>query len=373
MTAGFAMFSMFFGSGNLVFPLAVGFESEGHYFLASLGIFATCVLFPFLGMMAIALCKGELSSFLGCFGKKGTFLFSLMALSLMGPFGVVARCLTVAHGAVMLIFPEASLVWTSAFLCAVVFALSLNKSTIVDLVGMVLTPALLLAIAGIAFFAFMGGVPDEIAPNGGWSALTNGYFQGYQTMDLVASLYFSGFLIKYLRGKFPDGLGAGKEMKMFFAAASIAAGLLYAVYFILVFLGSRYVALLANVPPQEMLGTIAYAALGPYAAACVCITVVLACLTTAVALASLFAEFLQVDVCRSKIGNPTALLATMVMSFLVSTLDFNGIASLLKPVLSTIYPPLIVLTLAAIASHFSKRTLTHWPFSVALVLKLFTI
>src|SRR5205085_1194147 len=98
-STGFALFSMFFGSGNLVFPILVGKECGGHFFLSALGILFTGVFLPFLAVFAMMLFQGSISSFFTCFGQRGTFLFSLLILGLMGPFGVLARCLTVAHGA----------------------------------------------------------------------------------------------------------------------------------------------------------------------------------------------------------------------------------------------------------------------------------
>lgn len=91
VSTGFALFSMFFGSGNLVFPITVDQESEGHYLLAALGILFTGVVVPFLGVLGMMLYKGDIYSFFSCFGKKGTFLFSFLALALMGPFGVHFR------------------------------------------------------------------------------------------------------------------------------------------------------------------------------------------------------------------------------------------------------------------------------------------
>lgn len=374
VTTGFAMFSMFFGSGNLVFPLAVGAESEGHYFFASVGIFCTCVLFPFLGLLAVGLCGGDHNRLYSCFGRKGAFVFSLLALSLLGPFGVLARCLTVAHGALLLVFPDTALQWTSAGICALIFILGMNKGRTIDVVGTILSPVLLIAIVAIAYAALMhGGVEYVAAATGGWRAMTNGYFEGYQTMDLIASLYFSGYVIRYLNGKFGDGHDHALKMRTFLASSLIGAALLYFVYLILIYLGATYAEMLSDVPPQEMLGRVAYETLGPMAAPCVCLTVFLACLTTALALASLFADFFRNEVCRGRIGGGTSLAVTLAISFLVSTLDFNGIAALLKPILSVTYPAVIVLTAASIASHFTGRRASHWPFSVALVLKLLWI
>ncbi len=152
VSTGFALFSMFFGSGNLVFPITVGQESEGHYLLAALGILFTGVVVPFLGVLGMMLYKGDIYSFFSCFGKRGTFLFSFLALALMGPFGVLARCLTVAHGALLLLLPNASLPLTSILMCVVIYFLAVNKNKIVTTLGTVLTPFLLLAIAMIAFF-----------------------------------------------------------------------------------------------------------------------------------------------------------------------------------------------------------------------------
>src|SRR5579862_5846740 len=142
ISTGFALFSMFFGSGNLVFPISVGTECQGHFILGSLGILMTGVIVPFLGVLGMMLYKGDIASFFGCFGKKGTFIFSLLALALMGPFGVLARCLTVAHGALMLILPHISLPLTSALLCLIIFLLTVKKSKIVPILGSVLTPFL---------------------------------------------------------------------------------------------------------------------------------------------------------------------------------------------------------------------------------------
>lgn len=362
LSTGFALFSMFFGSGNLVFPLTVGQMSEGHSFLAALGIIFTGVIVPFLGVFGILLYKGNLFEFFQCFGKKGTWLFAFFALALMGPFGVLARCLTVAHGAAALLFPDISLYFTSAFLCVAIFFLAVNKSKIVTTLGSLLTPFLLLSIACIAWFGLAEGTSPATSLSHSWEALKNGFFQGYQTMDLLAAFFFSQFVIQHLKGKSAE--------KHFYASSLIGAGLLSAVYLSLVMLGWKFSPLLEGVPPQEMLGMIAMESLGSFAAPCVCLAIVFACLTTAIVLASLFADFLRTEVAQGKIGNKLALLITLGISFAVSTLDFAGIAGFLGPVLETIYPALITLTVINIGSKLLGYRSTHWPFTLTLITKL---
>lgn len=370
LSTGFALFSMFFGSGNLVFPITVGQESEGHYLLAALGILSTGVLVPFLGVLGMMLYKGDLYQFFNCFGKKGTFLFSFLALALMGPFGVLARCLTVAHGALLLILPNASLPVTSFVLCTVIYFLTVNKTKIVTTLGTVLTPFLLLAIAMIAFFGLDQATLPETTNSNGWNALKNGFFQGYQTMDLLAAFFFSQFLIKHLHSMQSTHDGESSLMTHFYKSSLIGAGILSSVYFALVLLGWVYSPLLNDTLPQEMLGVIAMESLGKIAAPCVCLAVLFACLTTAVVLASLFADFLRYEVAKDKIGNKPALLATLAIGFAVSTFDFAGIARFLGPVLEAVYPALIVLTLVNIVNKLFGTKSSHWPFTLTLAAKL---
>ena len=356
VSTGFALFSMFFGSGNLVFPITVGQESEGHYFLAALGILLTGVIVPFLGVLGMLLYKGDIGEFFKWFGKKGTFLFSLIALALMGPFGVLARCLTVAHGALQLIVPHISLPVASFSLCVIVYLLTVNKNKIISILGSILTPFLLVSIGTIAFFGLKAGATAGPTNPEAWGAFKNGFFQGYQTMDLLAAFFFSTFVIKHLYTTFSDKVDEKSLLKVFFKAGLIGAGILSSVYFALVLLGWIYSPVLMGIPPQEMLGKIAMESLGSFAAPCVALAVIFACITTAIVLTSLFADFLRKEVSQNIIGNKTAIVATLGTGFLVSTLEFAGIARFLGPILETIYPVLIALTLVNIGRKvFSYR------------------
>jgi LIVCS family branched-chain amino acid:cation transporter len=370
LSTGFALFSMFFGSGNLVFPITVGQESGGHYLLSAFGIIFTGVLVPSLGVFGVMLYKGNIDQFFSSFGKKGVFLFSFLALALMGPFGVLARCLTVAHGALLLLVPNVSLELTSALLCLTIFVLTLNRSKIVTILGSILTPFLLISIASISFFGLSQGELSSTSEVTQWSALKNGFFQGYQTMDLLAAFFFSKFVIGHLYSNPKTASDETLLHKVFLKASMIGGGILSIIYYALVLLGWNYSPILLNQPPQEMLGIIAMASLGSYAAPCVCVAVIFACMTTAIILTSLFADFIRTEVSQNKLGNAPALLITLAISFFVSTLDFAGIAKFLGPILEMVYPALIALTLFNIANKYWGVKSTHWPFTVTLVAKL---
>lgn len=374
ISTGFALFSMFFGSGNLVFPITVGLDSGGHFLLAALGILLTGVLVPFLGVLGMMLYQGDIYQFFSSFGKRGTFIFSFLALALMGPFGVLARCLTVAHGALLLLFPTLSLPVASLMLCFFIFLLTVNKSKIVTILGSFLTPFLLFSIGGIAFFALkQGSVPDTSIQVNQWMALKNGFFQGYQTMDLLAAFFFSQFVINHLYDKTIPYDEKDSSLKIFCQASLIGASILSVVYFVLVLLGWIYSPLLLQKPPQEMLGLIAIESLGYMAAPFLCIAIVFACMTTAIVLTSLFADFLRTEVSQGKLSNAVALLITLGIGFTVSTLEFAGIAKFLGPVLEIVYPALIALTIVNITCKLCRVKSSHWPFTLAIVAKICTL
>jgi LIVCS family branched-chain amino acid:cation transporter len=367
-STGLAMFAMFFGSGNLVFPLLVGQLSQGHTILAAIGILLTGVLVPFLGILAMLLFDGDTNQLFSRLGKPATFWFSLFALAIMGPFGVLARCITVAHGSYKLLFPATPLWVFSLCACTLLFLLTIRKNRIVPVLGSILTPLLLISLTAIAIFGLTSMPAPPVLENGAWEGFKTGIFQGYQTMDLLAAFFFSTFIINYLR----QNEHAEAPLSAFFKASLIGAGLLSTIYIILVLLGARYAELLQGVPAQEMLGQIAQHALGPYAAPIVCSAVILACITTAIVLTSLFSDFLRKEVSKDKIPQSLSILTTLTIGFFISTLSFSGIMSFIGPILDIIYPALIVMTLFSIAYKIFGWKAVRVPTAVAFVLKLLT-
>ncbi len=374
-STGLAMFSMFFGSGNLVFPLVVGQLSQGHYATGAIGILLTGVFVPFLGILAMLLFNGNQNEFFSRLGKPATFWFPLFAISIMGPFGVLARCITVAHGAFRLLLPETPLWMFSIFACAVIFLLTIRKNKIVPVLGSVLTPLLLLSLTAIVCFAVTSMDLPSVTEGSGsaWSSFKLGIFEGYQTMDLLAAFFFSVFVIKHLKDHQMVKENSPESLSIFLKSSLIGAGLLATIYCFLVLMGAMYAPELGSIPPQEMLGFIAKKALGPWAAPVVCIAVILACATTAVVLTSLFADFLRKEVSKDRIPPALALTATLAIAFGVSTLEFSGISKILGPILEICYPALIVLAVMSIIQKLWGWKSVRAPTAIAFFMKLLSI
>jgi LIVCS family branched-chain amino acid:cation transporter len=133
-----------------------------------------------------------------------------------------------------------------------------------------------------------------------------------------------------------------------FKASGIGIGLLAAIYVGFSYVAAHYSASLALVPPDELIATVAVQVLGEYAGIVVCSAVSLACLTTAIALSSVFADFIHKDISYGKISYPLALIGTLTATYFISTLNFKGIVMMLAPILQLCYPALIALSIVNI-------------------------
>lgn len=376
-STGFALFSMFFGSGNLIVPLEIGAICKEHFMIANVGLFLTAVIVPFLGVFGMMLFQGDNRSFFSSMGKPATFWIPLITLSLMGPFGVLARCITVAHGSYQLLFPEVTLPLFSIVLCLFIFFFTKNETKIVSGLGTILTPFLLLSLGIIAVMGFNSSqtIQPEItelsSTNSAWEAFKIGFFKGYQTMDLLAAFFFSSFLLNHLAVRNGGTMPEEMQRSVFVKSSFIGAGLLSLVYASLVYLGALYAPQLATTPPQQMLGIVAQQALGSFSAPAVCVAAILACFTTAVVLSSLFANFLREEITKSRLSAGWAMLITLAIAFGVSTFEFEGIAKIIAPILSILYPALITLTVINIGSKLWGMKRVRWPVALSLAMKLF--
>ena len=131
-------------------------------------------------------------------------------------------------------------------------------------------------------------------------------------------------------------------------ASCIGASLLAIVYVGISFVAAGHSEYLGKYPTEEMLGQLSMKMLGPYAGIIAVLAVAMACLTTAIALAAVFAEYIHEDITNYRVSYKAALIFTLVSAFFMSTLNFAGIMSFLAPILTFIYPSLIVLAFVSV-------------------------
>lgn len=347
---GFAMFAMFFGSGNLVFPLQIGQATGNNWLMGFFGLFITGIFLPFLGLFVIKLHRGNYNAFFAEAGKLAQIVLPLFTLSLLGSFGVVPRCITVAHGGMKYLSHDLSLTLFSGIFCFITFILCVKDSIMVKVVGKWMSPILICSLVVLIVTAVIN-VPDLRLETEAYEAFLNGFTTGYQTMDLFAAFFFSAFIFQQIQQTMPENTST-KSIVLFAVKPSIlAAGLLSIVYLSFVFLGAYYADVMVGVAPEELLSAIAYHTMGNNASIFIGITVLLSCLTTAIALNGIYAKYLS-DLFRFK-GRafPIFLFGTTTISFALSLLDFKGIAAFLAPALEVSYPGIIALTVLSIITR----------------------
>jgi LIVCS family branched-chain amino acid:cation transporter len=347
-TAGLAMFAMFFGSGNLVFPLIIGMQSTDQYLTASIGLMLTGVVVPFAGLFSMILYQGHKDKYFGLLGKYAPFTISLLILSLIGPFGVVPRCILVSYGGISLVYPQIQLPYFSAFFLTLALFIIWKKDKIVPIIGKILGP---LKIGGLILIilAAVWQSPSLIAAPQIEPPFKLGLIQGYQTMDLMAAFFFSVAIVEYLRKVCKD---KEETMKVSLLASFIGAVCIAMVYLGLVALGAHYAADLANVNKEQYLATIAKLTLGDNAAWIVALTIFLSCLATGATLVRLFAEFLRDDLTKKKLSWHLSIFVTIAISFAFSLTGFDAILVFLHHILTYAYPALITLAITSILHHF---------------------
>lgn len=340
--AGLAIFAMFFGAGNIIFPLALGQIALDQTPWGLSGLLLTAVAMPFIGLLAMFRYKGKVRLFFSRLGKIPGLIIASLIIFLLGPLGAAPRCIALAHSTLALSFPGISLILFSALACLFILLFTYRENRLLKLLGYILSPLKITLLLLVIIKGFIEA-PEATLISKNLSQIShfwNGLKEGYNTMDLLAAFFFAPIVISSM------GRSSGKENlnNFVFIASAIGAFLLAMVYTGFCYLAYLYAFQLEGIPSEQLLGVIAIKILGPYAGFIVSLTVTFACLTTAIALIAAFASFLEKEVLKEKFGYMSILIISLLMTFAVTTLEFQGIARFLNPILEICYPALILLT-----------------------------
>lgn len=345
LAIGLAMFSMFFGAGNIIFPLAVGQYAGDKNFYAISGLILTAAIIPIIGVIAMILYDGNYRQFFGRLGKIPGFIVAFTIISLLGPFGSTPRCIALSYTTLKGSFPELSLVFFSAIACLIIFLFTVGKKHILSLLGWILTPLLLTSLVTIIIIGLMAVPEVQNISQTNESLFLYGLKEGYNTMDLLAAFFFSSTILNILRTSSKERvLDSNHHVNIALRASIVGVVLLSSIYIGFSYLAAFHGNQLVINGKDELLGAITMKIAGKHAGLLVCITIALACLTTAIALISAFTDFVQKEVFREKISYQVTLIFALILTFFVSTFEFNGISAFLAPILQICYPGLIVLT-----------------------------
>ena len=361
------LFGMFFGAGNLIFPLILGAKAGKDMPLALLGMLVSAVGFPLLGIISMGISKSEgLLDMAGRVSKGFAYFFTCALYLTIGPLFAIPRCgatsfavgfapLSGEHRALF------QLIFTLLFFAAVLI-FSLRPSKITDTVGKWLNPIFLLLLSVLVFAVLLrpaNGVSQvPVSEDYARGAVFSGFLQGYDTLDVLASLAFGIIVINVIRGY-------GVENPSDIAKSTVKSGVfsmtfMAVIYAVIALAGTECYSLYADrLSNPDFTGGDAFSVIaehyfGRAGLVILALTVTFCCLKTAVGLVTSCSETF-VEMFPKGPKYKTYAVGFSVFSFAVSNIGLSNIISFSAPVLYLLYPLAIVLVLLNLFGKFFKN------------------
>lgn len=360
VTTGLAIFSMLFGAGNLMYPLMAGLFAGDQTPIAMAGFFITAVCLPVAGLIGMILFDGNYEQFFGRLGKIPGAITIWCCMMFLGPLIAIPRITTLSHTMVapfipwnflQTITPLSSFVFCLMFL-GITFIATYRENKIVDILGNYISPALLFALSIIIIKGFItpGQLTHFDTPS--LEIFTANLKRGYETLDLIGALFFASIVLNILKNTLGMQLSQKPRLLAWtgFKAGIIGTSLLGIVYIAMSFLGAYHGYGFENANAGELFREISFRVLGNYGAAIIALAVLMACLSTAIALAAVVAEYAQYRIFRNTIGFASSLTLVLIACIPLSTV---GLLQVLKltggPITYIGYPILATITFCNIA------------------------
>lgn len=353
---GFALFAMFFGAGNLIFPPTLGQLSGDEWILGLLGFLVSDAVLSCLGVYIVIALGGPRHAFDNALGKVGSAALNAVAiLCLCVVFAMPRTAATTFELSVAPYLGESAdifLIPFSILFFVVVYLLTFRKSRVVDIIGKFFTPTLVIGIIILIVAGIANPLGTVEAP------LTTDVFQGgiragYQTMDVLGVAAFS--LIIMDSGIVRTCKGSSEKKALLGRASIGAVAMLGIVYGGLTYLGATSVGLGSGMSQVDLLVAIVQALLGDAGMVLLSIIVLLACITTAVALVSSAADFFN-ELFKGKVSYRTLLVVDCIIGVVICAIGLDNIIRFADPVLGVVYPPFItVVVLLVFKKVIGKR------------------
>lgn len=358
LVVGFALFAMFFGAGNLIFPPYLGVVSGSGWFTGFTGFILADVGLALLAILASAKCQGDINKVLGRSGKTLSIILATAIMICLGPLLAIPRTgATTFEMGMQPIFNGFNPVIFSVLFFGLTLILTIKPSKVVDIIGQYLTPALLVALIFLIIMGIISPLGDLNEAPVISNIFAEGISQGYQTMDPLGAIALSAVVILSLAQKgYTD---EKQKIKLTLQAGLVAAVALIIVYGGLTYLGSSVAHQFAGINPSDINQTslivgITEQLLGQPGKIVLAIIVGLACLTTAIGLVSATAQYFT-KLSKGAIKYETIVIVVCVFSAVVSNFGVSTIISFSAPILSIIYPATIVLVIMTLFGEKIKN------------------
>lgn len=378
-STGLAIFSMLFGAGNLMYPLQVGMMSGDKIVCGILSFILTAVILPVMGFCGMILFNGDYLSFFYRLGKTAGSCMIFLCMLIIGPLLVIPRIVTLSHTMLapfLSATPFGFINYTSSCIFALIFLsitflVTYRENRIMNILGNIISPLLLLSLAiiitkGLWFHGDVMRNTESI-----FNVCKTNFMLGYETLDLLGALFLASIVLSMIKANMDKSVADNPRLLALVTlkASLIGVGLLSLVYIGMALLGMYYGYGLEHINAGELFRTISFRVLGTSGAIIIATAVLMACLSTAIALSAVVAEYLQKELLHNRIGFVTSLFVVLVASLPLSIAGLTTVLKLTGGFITYIgYPVLIMLTLVNILFKLFNFKPVKLPVAVTFVL-----
>ena len=347
---GFALFAMFFGAGNLIFPPLLGFMTGSEWFITFIAFSITGICMPILGIFAMGKAGGDVQQFAGKVHPIFANVFGTVIMLGIGPLLALPRTAATTYEIGVLPFTTSiSPVVSSIIFFAIVLIFSIKPSKVIDTIGKYLTPVLIIVLAAIVIRAFIAPLgPLENPPPQNF--FLKGFLEGYQTMDALAAMLFATIIINNIKER-------GYSDRKSLLKINLSAGLIAALGLLLVYGGLLHAGASASqVFPKDISRTallinICASLWGHTGKVILSLSIAFACMTTAIGLTATAGQFFK-KLFHDKVSYEAIVIVVSVFSCWLANYGVENIIRYSVPLLEALYPVCILLTIMNLLDEY---------------------
>ncbi|MGG4265910.1 branched-chain amino acid transport system II carrier protein [Peribacillus simplex] len=359
IATGLMLFALFFGAGNLIFPAMLGQSAGTNLWSASLGFIITGVGLPFITILAFGFSgKNDVQSLASRAHPMFGIIFTVVLYLSLGPLFALPRTGSVSYEIGIKPFLSNDVSFLPLLLFTIIYfglacLLSINPSKMLDVVGKILTPLLLIFIGILIVVAVINPMGEIQSPSADYSdnSFFKGFKEGYLTMDTLAAFAFGIIIINTIKDR---GITSRKEvLGLSIKAGIIAASLLVIVYTAMTYVGATSVEKLGQLANGgDVLAQASNHFFGSAGAVLLGLIVIAACLTTSIGLITACSTYFNKIL--PAISYKTFVVIFSVFSAAVANVGLTKLISITVPVLTALYPVAIVLIVLTFFHSFFK-------------------
>lgn len=352
---GVMLFALFFGAGNLIFPAQLGQNAGENLWPAVLGFLITGVGLPFLGVLAMGYSgSSNLQQLASRVHPTYAIFFTSLLYLTIGPFFAAPRTGTVAFEIGMTPFVPKDYEQVGLFIFTLIFFgislwLSLNPTKIVNRVGKILSPGIIILLGALLIMVFVNPMGSFGSAQEGYieGALMKGFIEGYNTMDALAALVFGIIVINAIKAL---GVTSKKEI----LSATMKSGLVAVLFLALIYVGIAYLGAVSTEKfgifdtGGPVLSSASDYYLGTIGLVLLAVIIILACLTTSIGLITACGEYFHTLI--PMFSYKAFVVFFSLLSFVIGNFGLANIINYSVPVLMFLYPLAVTLMLLTFLS-----------------------